>query len=240
MLSAESQDARIAVAFAREAARSDAAHLCSACVSFLDVDGAGITLMGGEHTGPVCCSNERMRGLEELQFTLGEGPCHDAYQRNEVVSATDLRTLGRARWPAFSALARESGVNAVFAYPLVAAKAKVGVLTVYQDDIGPLTSNQHTDSAGVARILALMVLSLQSGRNPDSVSDPLDAALAARASVHQASGMVALQLTVSVPEALARIRAYAYANELGVNDVAAAIVARELRLRDDRETESLP
>ena len=65
---------RIAVAFARQAASVPAARLCGACVDVLHVAGAGITLMSGTNVGPVCSSNERTRLLENLQFSLGEGP----------------------------------------------------------------------------------------------------------------------------------------------------------------------
>jgi hypothetical protein len=44
--------------------------------------------------------------------------------------------------------------------------------------------------------------------------------------------MLAVQLGVSVGEALARLRAYAFANNRLLTDVAEAIVARELRLDD--------
>ena len=91
------QCTRIAIALARETARSDAAHLCGACVAVLDVSGAGITLMGGTNTGPVCCSNDRMRALEELQFTLGEGPCQDAFRTGQSVSVPDL-SADDANW----------------------------------------------------------------------------------------------------------------------------------------------
>ena len=79
----DDQSLRIAVAFAREAAKSPEARLCSACVDVLDVTGAGITIMGGgQAAGPVCVSNPRMAALEDLQFTIGEGPCQDAFRSN--------------------------------------------------------------------------------------------------------------------------------------------------------------
>jgi hypothetical protein len=44
--------------------------------------------------------------------------------------------------------------------------------------------------------------------------------------------MVAVQLCVSVGEALARLRAYAFGNNRPLHDVAEAVVARKLRLDD--------
>jgi hypothetical protein len=47
-----------------------------------------------------------------------------------------LDDVAYARWPAFVAEARDSGVEAVFAYPLIAGRSKVGVMTLYQDFAG--------------------------------------------------------------------------------------------------------
>jgi ANTAR domain len=228
---------RIAVAFARTTALPNA-RLCAACVDVLEVAGAGITLMGGDHAGPLCVSNERMAALEDLQFTAGEGPCRDAFVSRMPVAAASLDSEAWDRWPAFIDLAIATGVGAVFAYPLSMHGAAVGVLTVYQDAAGALTSTQHDDSVALAEVLAETLLGLQSDA-PDNVLSPgLEAAVVYRAQIHQASGMVAIQLQVSAGEALARIRAYAFAHDRTIDVVAADIVGRRLRLDDDRHQES--
>jgi hypothetical protein len=123
-------------------------------------------------------------------------------------------------------------VASVFAYPLAASKVAVGVLTLYQDQTGPLRADQHADSLVVAGVLAETVLSLDTSL-PGGSGGPLDDAVAYRAQLHQASGMIAVQLGVPIWEALARIRAHAFATGLPVNDVAAEIVARRLRFTGD-------
>jgi hypothetical protein len=50
-----------------------------------------------------------------------------------------------------------------------------------------------------------------------------------RAVVHQATGMVSVQLGVSVEEALLRLRAHAYGSERPLGEVAEDVVARRLR-----------
>jgi hypothetical protein len=47
--------------------------------------------------------------------------------------------------------------------------------------------------------------------------------------VHQATGMVKVQLNVGIAEALVRLRAYAYAEERPIEDVARDVVGRRLR-----------
>lgn len=223
---------RIAVAFARSTA-TPGPRLCGACVAVLGVSGAGITVMDGEQAGPLCVSNERMGALEDFQYTTGEGPCRDAYRQRLPVLIADLSSAAASRWPGFVSLADSSGICAVFAYPLAVDGATMGVLTLYQDTTGALSAVQHEDSLALAEVLTLTMLSWQEaaqGELPAGLHD----AVAYRAQIHQATGMVAVQLQVPPREALMRIRAYAYAHSRSVDELAADIVSRRVRLADDR------
>jgi hypothetical protein len=224
---------RIAVAFARASTVADT-RWCTACVDVIKVSGAGITLMGGGHDGPICVSNARMGALEDLQFTTGEGPCRDAFALGQPVVAPSMDDGASARWPAFVDLALATGIGSVFAFPLRAERATVGVLTLYGDAAGPLTVDQHADSLAVSGVLAEAMLSLQAAAPAGDLAAGLEDAVAYRAQVHQATGMVSIQLRVSAFDALVRIRAYAFANSLSIEAVAADIVSRRLRLVDDR------
>ena len=50
-----------------------------------------------------------------------------------------------------------------------------------------------------------------------------------RAVVHQATGMITIQLGTSLADALLRLRAHAYASGRTVSDIAADVVDRRLR-----------
>jgi AmiR/NasT family two-component response regulator len=50
-----------------------------------------------------------------------------------------------------------------------------------------------------------------------------------RAEVHQATGMISVQLGVGLEEAFVRLRAHAFASNAGLGDVAAEVVDRRLR-----------
>jgi hypothetical protein len=229
------QSMRIAVAFARAVAKSPKAGLCTACTELLAVAGAGITVMGAGQSGPLCVSSPRMAALEDLQFTMGVGPCQDAYHSGLPVHTPRFDHKATARWPAFATQARDAGIHAVFAYPLTVDGAKVGVLTLYQDREGDLSSGQHDDSVMMAKVITETVLSLQDAAPEGILAEGLDLAVAYRAEIHQASGMVSIQLRIPVAEALVRIRAHAFANGQPVGEVAADIVARRLSLTDDRQ-----
>ncbi|MCU1375493.1 MAG: hypothetical protein JWO68_2779 [Actinomycetia bacterium] len=190
--------------------------------------------MSGRNSGPVCSSSHRAGVLEDLQFSLGEGPCQDAFATGEPVGEPDLAHAVVARWPSFTPPALATGTRGVFAFPLLAGTSRIGVLTLYQDTAGRLSDEQAADSLVVADVVAQRMLTTQSRSEPDVLAEELIDAGAHRAEVHQASGMVAVQLRVGVAEALVRLRAHAYATGRPVADVAADIVARRLSLGDDR------
>ena len=225
---------RIAVAFARHAATLPSARLCGVCVDVLEVAGAGVTLMSRINSGPVCSSNERTGLLENLQFSLGEGPCQDAHTSGQPVFEPDLQHMRANRWPNYTTPALAIGASGVFAFPLRSGNGRIGVLTLYQDRPGALSDEQTSDSLLMADILAETILTLQARNTSEVLSIDLIDDTAHRAEVHQATGIVAVQLGVDVAEALVRVRAYAYAHDRQVAAVAADIVARRLQLISDR------
>lgn len=213
-------------------------RLCVECLSALPVSGVGVALMTADGPSGVvlAATDERARQLEELQFSLGEGPCVEASHRARPVLEPDLLAAGPARWPAFGMAVLEAGIRAIFALPLQVDAIRVGVLDLYRDTPGRLTSLALADAMAFADAATVLVLHLQhkhgdSGAGHSALLGPIDS----RAVVHQASGMIAVQLSVGLAEALLRLRAYAYATARAVSDVAADVVSRRLRF-DDRES----
>jgi hypothetical protein len=234
----EERAVRIGVAFARQAASGRSGRLCRACVDVLEVSGAGVTIMSGRNCGPVCSSNELVGQLEDLQFALGEGPCRDAFTSGLSVSEPDLAMCSLSTWPHYTRRAFDLGARAVFAVPLRLDTDPIGVLTLYQDAIGPLSVEQTADSVVVAAVLAHTISSIQATSTPPLLASELSDANAHRAEVHQASGMTAIQLEIDVGAALVRMRAHAYASDQSVAFVAQEIVAHRLRLSDDRRIDN--
>src|SRR5207253_9929383 len=100
----------------------------------------------------------------------------------------------------------------------------------YRDWPGPISDDQYTDALVLAGVAARAVLGMQAQAQPGALAAELEVGANFRFVVHQASGMVAVQLGVSVREALIRLRAYAFGNDRLLGGVAEAIVARTLRL----------
>ena len=107
--------------------------------------------------------------------------------------------------------------------------ARLGALNLYRDEAGALTDEQHADALGMADIATRAVLVMQSNAPLGQIAAELASGADFEYVVHQASGMVAAQLDVSVGQALIRLRGYAFGNGRSLRDAAEDIVARRLR-----------
>ena len=223
--------------------RASVADVCAVTVRSAHVSGAWVIAASDRRpdfvmavTDPVC---ER---LAELQLMLGEGPCHDVLASAAPVLASDLGDAeSDRRWPEFAAAARRLGAGAVFAFPLTIGAIRAGVMGLYRSSPGPLSDADFGDGlilADAATVLLIDGLHLGADGEALAAGGPVfdgqspDLALH-RAEIDQATGMLTVQLGVPLAEAFARLRAYAYAQDQRLGDVARDIVARRLRLDRD-------
>jgi hypothetical protein len=213
-------------------ARPGTVRLCEVCAEVTLMSGAGIMLMSGDlPRGSVCTTNTVSALIEDLQYTLGEGPCVDAHLHERPVLEPDLADPTGTRWPAFTPPAVRAGARAVFGFPLRVGAVRLGAMNLYRDQTGALSDDQHADALVMADVAARSVLAMQAQAPPGALPVELedDAGANFQFVVHQASGMVAAQLEVSIVEALIRLRAYAFANGRPLADVAEQVVDRQLR-----------
>lgn len=207
------------------------ATLCGACPGIMRMTGAGVMLMSGDiPRGSLCSSNGVSHLIEDLQYTLGEGPCVDAYQHDLVVAEPDLADPVTARWFGFTPPALEAGVRAVFGFPLQVGTVRLGALNLYRDAPGPLSGDQHADALVVAEVVAHWVLEAQARAPADVVASELEIGADFHFAVHNAAGMISVQEGISITEALIRLRAHAFSNDRLLADVAQDVIARRLRL----------
>lgn len=215
-------------------------RLCEVAVEVTGVSGAGIMLMAGDlPRGSVCTSDNVSALVEDLQYALGEGPCVDAFSQDRAVLEPDLANPRTPRWLGFAGPALDAGVRAIFGFPLRVGAVRLGALDLYRDRPGPLSDDVHADALVMADIAAQAVLVLQADTPPGTLAVALMAGADFHYVVHQASGMVAAQLDTDVADALLRLRAYAFGNDLALTDVAKDVVAKRLRFSDhsdDKDT----
>ncbi|WP_327183588.1 ANTAR domain-containing protein [Streptomyces sp. NBC_01334] len=249
-MGSDSRSARIRVLVAEQAARRGAqvgvVDVCTAAVAALPVGGAGLSAMSRTAPShPLCSTDDISARLEELQLTLGEGPCVEAFARGSAVLTPDLLTVElQDHWAVFADAALEAGARAVFALPLQMGAISPGVLDLYADVPTVLDTEELADALAFADLATLLLLDARidatgaptgaatDGPVPDRGFEDLGGY---RAEIDQASGMLTAQLGIGIDEAFVLLRAHAYARGRRLADVAADVVARRLRFPPDAE-----
>jgi hypothetical protein len=214
-------------------------RLCEVSADIVEMSGAGILVMSNDHpSSSMCSSNAVSARIEELQFTTGEGPCVDAFRHSRPVLEPDLNKPVTLRWSAFGPPAVAAGARAVFGFPMSVGAVRMGALNLYRDAPGALTEDQHADALIMAEVGARALLAVQLPVSEGDLAADLGLGSNIRYVVHQASGMVAVQLHVSVGEALVRLRTRAFAEDRSVTDLAKDVVNRRIRFEADPDSVS--
>lgn len=215
-------------------------RLCEACVTLFSVDAVAISLVfDGANTGTLGASGDWARVLDELQFTLGEGPCLESVSLRAPVLVVDLAAeVGTGRWPAYGPALLAQHIGGVYAMPVLVAGEYIGALDLFRSHPGPLNGDDLAGALVAAELAEMPLLDLLDADLRESPSGPGvftwgELNIATRAEVNQAVGMVVAQLEIEPAEALARLRAHAFATNRTATEVARDILDRRLRLEPD-------
>ncbi|MEU5877992.1 GAF and ANTAR domain-containing protein [Spirillospora sp. NPDC047279] len=222
-------------------------HVCRAAVQLTGAEGAGVSTISSRSGmfEPVQVTGPLGEALSELQVTLGEGPGVTALAQDRPVLVPDLDTAGtQHRWPLFASGAMLAGAGAMFALPLMAGKIAVGVLEIYRSVAGWLSERELTDGLLLADAALLQLVTdataEQTGPLPPAAGPDADAFMDRWPQVHQATGMVSVQLDTDLASAFLRLRARAFADGRGLREVADDVVARRLRFTPDPDPPDSP
>ena len=205
-------------------------RICAVSLSY-DIEGASIVLQADTApTGIAATAGAMGDDLAQLELTLGEGPGHEAIQRQTTVFADQLLTGPCEKWPVFATQARAQNIGAVFAFPLHLGSISVGAFEVCREAPRRLAANELIDLSHLASLATSALLLMQSGLQEGDLMDLLEASDPHQLRVHQAIGMVAQQASVSLSDALALLRGHALTHDQLLTDVAEDVVTRRIRM----------
>jgi hypothetical protein len=223
-------------------------EICDSAMCRAKADGAALAVLSRSASSRelIYATDRLAQQLDELQYTIGEGPCFDAYLDDKPQFHPKLIDGGKpSRWPTFAADATELGAHALFAFPVPDGQGPMGVLELYRRRAGRLDAAECAAVVSCTAEIAQRLLANWEEHLDrfDSVEEAIDAAATTgvaptkdanpftRTQIHIAGGMVAVQLDIEPDEGVDRLRAYAYACGRRISAVAADIVARRLTLQ---------
>jgi hypothetical protein len=204
-------------------------RLCLAAVRVLAVDGAAISVrLGIDVSAPIGANDPNAAVAEQLQFTVGHGPCLESTRSGKPVLVPDLEQPDPSRaWPVYvSDVTRRTPYRAVFSFPLTLACFTVGTLDLYRRSAGETLSEDqiltiHHITSRIATDLraAGMFVDTTGSESNNEWSNVPSARL-----VMVAQGMTMQTNNVTARVALALLRAHAYATDQLLDDLAEDII----------------
>ncbi|MEV4280067.1 GAF and ANTAR domain-containing protein [Actinoplanes xinjiangensis] len=201
-------------------------RLCERAVSSLSAAGAGLSVVAQNNQfSLLAAADQTSERLEELQLVLGEGPCIDAAAARRPALIADLGQVEPTRWPVYADAMRDAGIRAIFSFPLQIGAAQLGVLDLFRAESGPLSGSELRHAFDLADEAVAILLDGQEQRGAERIDD----VMAGPVELFQAQGMVMIQIGGTLAEAMARIRAHAYAENRRLIDVAREVLGRDLR-----------
>lgn len=155
--------------------------------------GAAVSVALGRPTEPEQVgSNGRLaQELDGAQIIAGEGPCQTAWERREPVLTPDLRR--DSRWPRLVERIGAEEVGGAMALPVLRGDRAVGVLNVYAGPGQRLSDHEQRVAELMAGAVAAIVQEMDQKAELVAVSGQLREALASRAVIDQAKGMIMLR-----------------------------------------------
>jgi hypothetical protein len=209
------------------------ARLCRFAVEEMALSGCALVLMSGRESASMLAGAGRHAStVTGLQNELGEGPCLRAYATGIPVFLPDMTAEDANRFPAFAAAALSAGVHAEFSLPLTMGPSGIGTLDLCRDRPGMLSEEHLADALMTADIARDAVLYQQYAPGDPGLAELLDTGSMDRIVIHQATGMIAAQTDDTVANALARLRAAAFASGRPMHDIAQDVVERRIRFDD--------
>lgn len=196
-------------------------RLCRAAADGLSLPGGALHLVNNDGAPGLAASSDAVTArVADLTFTTGDGPSTEAIRLRRPVLVADVAD-GPRRWPGFTQVARENGVRAFFCFPIQLGGLVLGVLQLHDVEPHPLSAGDVELAVSFTRLAADTLL----GERAAGADRTWDTLLDHRAEIHQAQGMVMVDLGIDLAEALLRMRAHAFSQGLAMIDLARAIIA---------------
>ncbi|MRH89266.1 hypothetical protein GFY24_17730 [Nocardia sp. SYP-A9097] len=228
-------------------------RLCAACVRVLPIEAAALTLAmpdsRWEVLGAVGGAAGRLADADaDAEAAVGEGPGPDAHLGGIPIRVPDFGSaVTGGRWPLLAQWDRlPQSLSSICSIPLRLGAIRVGFLDLVGADPVIRDVQAYTDAVRIADVITTVLLaaltpaSRNGGRELDGLAlGPWWEQSVSAREIHQATGMVAVQLDSSAA-AYARLVGHAFATGATLGETAAAVVARRLRFPSEHEPDPEP
>ena len=185
-------------------------------------DGAGVTWVVAGRPTTVTAAGDFVRRIDEIQYSLEEGPCLSAFATQEMVLVSDLQADGR--WPRFTPAAMGHGLRGLVAAPLTVRGARLGALNIYALQSGVFDETAAMTAALFAEQASIVLGNAEAYTRAQEAALHLGEALTSRAVIDMAKGIVMDRERCGPDEAFARLRHLSQVSHRKLRDIAQEMV----------------
>ena len=194
-------------------------------ISLETLDGAdevSTTLVRDDRAFTAAYTGQLAMDADELQYERGYGPCIDAGVTGTVLLVEDTRT--ETRWPDYIAHVRERGVASSLSLPIPVQTQVVGALNCYSRTPRAFTPEMVEVGLELAGHLGVAIANAVSHADALRMADDMRAAMASRAVIEQAKGVIMAQNRCDAEAAFAILSRASQARNRKLRDVAQDLV----------------
>ena len=204
----------------------DTLDLCHPFLAALPITGVSVAALAGSGARLTLWSSDAIAArVDELQFELGEGPQFSVSRFGNFIGIPDVAQHLHHEWPVFGAALSELSIGALFSVPIRMGAVTLGVATLYCTVPRVLSGEQKSTALAIASAAVGSLTSQALRSATDEIDVESQMAPASRREIHQATGMVLVQLDTTATIAYARLQAHAFANMKTLQQVAHEVVS---------------
>jgi hypothetical protein len=187
------------------------------------IDGCDASaLCGCAGSGPQPYSSPLVAELDEIQSSLGEGPCIDALGGVDSVYVADLSV--DLRWPHFAPIAVRSGVRSALAYRLFDETGTLGALQLYARAADAFALLERTQGLIFASLAGMAIAVAADHASQIDRTANLEAALISRELIGQAQGILMERERITGAQAFDQLRRSSQHLNRKLRDVAQELI----------------
>jgi GAF domain-containing protein len=205
---------------------SDVASFAASAIP--GADGVGLTMLESGRPDLMVASEDFVREVDDVQYGLGEGPCIEAVSVRGTQVCGSL--VGEARWPRFGPRAGRLGVHSALSLPLIVAGQVVGALNVYARGRDVFTAEAISLGERFSVPAAVTVANARVLEQTRRLAEKLELALASRAVIDQAIGVLMSSSGVTEDEAFDKLAGMSRSGDQTLTDVARTLVEQAVTL----------
>jgi len=202
---------------------SEALHQIAerALETLVDADGVGITHLEKGRVGQLMSTNLFATRVDDVQYTLMQGPCVTAAEQNRTVLVPSLPD--ERRWPVFRAEVESVGLLSVMSLPLNVPDRLIGTLNVYARHEGVLDREAAVLGEQYALTAAHALQQASLFRQAGRLLERIDAEIERSQTVNRAVGMIMAQEGLDRAEAMAALQCVASVHDIDVATAAQVV-----------------